>query len=547
MKKLILHGLAGTAVGLLAVILLFYFSQPQRLAHDQIIHRWYMIANEKPQIFEGDYLLGTGKYKVEDNYYAYSFYKWLGKQIDPFWPEGGGDELARWVLVPMVFFVFTSGMYGLLYFFTKNFWVSLPVAILANVHIVPVFVAEWGLPGPTGLDPWTLVFAFYPLLFLGFYRGIAEHREKLVLLAFLGTGILGNLHILTTFYLVGIFILTYLLIKKISLTTLFRCGVYGIISVAASLPFLLKYASADLELTRKFDPQNPIFYELIDAIAPHVTLGGRLATLKIWLVDQWYFIWPGLLLICFIILYYRRMNKLQNERFFGKFSLVFIVSTLLLNATFSLYQIVRFYFLSELPMFNEPRGIQLMYIVFFISLVITLNILYGYLKPFVLRRKLLFWIMTILVVLAISYSAASRVVALSKQKTTPRFLFLTCDAEMYRRLNHVLKPQDVILVDPAQYSAIRVCTKHPVVVQSRDRGSAYDQGSDTALEWFTRFREVSKAFKIGGEELLTVAKKYNARVIVSRQCVEVQQEKLASSHKVAHPTLGHEGCIYILK
>ena len=94
--------------------------------------------------------------------------------------------------------------------------------------------------------------------------------------------------------------------------------------------------------------------------------------------------------------------------------------------------------------------------------------------------------------------------------------------------------------DPGYWSAFRICTRRPSVVQSRDMAFAYSLGSDVMMEWYYRNREVNAAFVTGGDELLRVAKKYDAKIIVSRLCVRVPQERLKLRREVPG-----EGCIYI--
>lgn len=559
------------AVLALGALLLLFIANPNRLAHDQIDHKIFLMTYAEPDQFAGDYLLGTPKRALVDNRYSFQFIGWLANLM-------GSDELVRWVLVAPVFFVFAVGMYAVCWYFTRTVLASLLTAVVANVHLVPVFVAEWGLPGPTELDPWTFAQAWYPLLFLLYYVGERRRDDRLILLSVVLAGVLGNLHIITAFNVIGIFLLTYVWLRRFRPNSLRRAFSFGLLAVATSLPYLLLYYGKNIDHVTAFDPANPNAWAAINAIAPHVTALGKLTLLRIWLVDYGYVLWPLLAVYVWIVGAGDRnvasSNVIASPReailsingiatasrgetpgndseqkgaedwaFFRRLSVTFLLATLAFNAAFSLLQLFRLVVLHRLPMYNEPRGIQLGYIIFFIAL----GVLFARISAWVSRRLTFGWRIAGLLAVTVIGLGAVRIVeptlaARYRAHLNPGYSWHTCDSQLYREFNRLNLPSGLVLQDPDFWSAFRICTGRPVVVQGRDRSFAYSLGSDTMLEWFGRYQEAATAFKTGGDTLLTTAKKYGARIIVSRFCISVIADQLSQRHEVSG-----EGCIYVTR
>lgn len=615
-SPVIIRSIVYGAIGVIAFVLLMFFSQPNRLAHDQIDHTLVEMTRNNPSVFQGDYLWGTPKRTVLDNYYSLRFVEWVGGRISAGGGNTGGGvgsrEAARWLLVPLVFFLFTIGMFELCYAITKNTLASLGVAVISNIHIPYVFVTEWGLPGPTELDPWTFVASVYPFLFLLFYYGITRKREWLIALAFLLTGVFGNLHLISWFNIVGVFSIAYIFynvryyfksyvipaeagtqkqtekIKRfqsflfsfsfldsgsksgmtdgersgMTMWWLVRLAGYVLLSIIAASPFLLQYFSARPEIITAFDPSNGDVWQAIREIAFHVTATGKLGMIRQWLFDYWYFIWPAVVVFLVVLWLERKKTPFfpsvgaqhvaplqdSKSKSFLKFGILFIAATLVFNIAFSLFQLGRLHILHQLPEFNEPRGFQLMYPVFFAALAILVDRMMRQINVrFSLRARSIGIGIASIAVLGLIFVFFPKVKSFSFAQTHAPYTIDTCDAELYRVLNHELKHGDLMLVDPTYYGVIRVCTNYPIVVHNRDKATAYVHGSDVMMEWYQRFHEVQNAFAVGGDMLISAAKKYQASVIVSRQCVPIPEDQLSYSKKIPHPTLGFEGCVYRIK
>lgn len=539
-SNVVFRALIYGLLSVLAFILLTYFSQPNRLAHDQIDHALVEMIREDPSLFVDDYLWGAPGRTALDNVYSLHLIEWFSDSV-------GGRELGRWMLVPIVFLFFTIGMVEACYALTRRWLVSLGIGLISNIHLV-VFLAEWGLPGPTEVDPWAFVAMLYPAVFLLFYRGITQQREWLIVSSFVIVGLLGNLHLISAFNIVGVFALTYAFTRKWSVNSLFRLAGYVLLSMLCLMPFLFEYFSKLPHRVYAFDGDSSFAWDVIRATAGHVTFDGRLNKVQNWIASQWWLLIPGMILSIGMFTFGKKGFLDQEQQRFTRFGLTMVVATFSFNILFSLFQLARLYWFHQYPEFNEPRGIQLMYVVFFINAAIAIQWCLVWFRRKRIVIQSLNTAMALLLVACIGlgmvlYRPVQRYI---NAQTHMPFTFNTCDSEMFRVLARQLRPGDVVLVEPAFYSAIRVCLRYPIVVHSRDRATAYVHGSDMATEWYSRFQRVTDAFQVGGETLISTAEMYGARVIVSRQCVDVDQNALTQIIRVNNPTLGHEGCIYVL-
>lgn len=583
LSKSITRALVYGVIGVMAFVLFTFFSQPNRLAHDQIDHALVHITRDNPAVFEGDYIWGTPKRSLLDNHYSLKLIELIESEV------GGGQtsdgtpvgsrEVTRWLLLPFIFFLATVGMYELCFAITRNSLVSFGAALISNIHVPYVFVTEWGLPGPTELDPWVFVAALYPFVLLLFYKGIKQSNGWLIALSFLLIGIIGNLHLISWFNIVGALATFYLLYYRFSMKHVLRLFAFGLLTIAGVFPFLIRYFSSRPPIISTFDSSDPTIWNAIREIALHVTAAGKVVMLRQWLFDYWWFIWPAIVVFGFAW-WLTRKNRFGESggetKVFLKFGALVVFATLAFNAAFSVFNLVKLYYLHELPEFNEPRGIQLMYPVFFVALAIVSDYVMKWIKGILntsslslrgirsntivsrMHQRLLqsqsllrndrVVFFGFVIVFVITFGAGvivfPKIKSFSYAQTRAPYTFDTCDSELYRELNHILKPNDLILVDPTYYGAIRVCTKHSIVVHNRDKATAYVHGSDTMMEWFSRFHEVQNAFETGGDTLLATAKNYGAEVIVSRQCIPVDESQLSYSKKILHPTLEFEGCVY---
>lgn len=515
-------------------LLLLFFSNPNRLAHDQIDHKLFLMTYDNPLLFNDDYLMGSPKKALVDNYFSFKF---IGKISDIV----GGDEIARWVLLPIIFIIFTIGFYYLNFYLTANHLISLMVAMISNWHVPHVLTAEWGLPGPSELDPWTFFQSASPWLVLIFFYGVRKQKEWLIITSLILAGILANLHIISAFYFVGIIILCNFALNNFSKKSLFKAIFYGSISFIFSLPYILRRYSLRLTHLTKFDHLNQEYYDAMQLNAAHTTILGRLENFKIWFIDQWYAIWPLIIAMLAVLLWKKKSLSLRSTDF-KRFSLWFIAATVVFNLTFSLIQLIRLYWLHQLPFWNEPRGFQLVYLVLFPHLAILLTLAW---KPLAGRltfqnKLTLLGAVTVLVV-AVSWRLLPTFQTTYQRHITPRYSYHTCDAGIYRAFSNPGLPSGVVLKDPDAWSAFRICTRRSVVVQNRDRAFAYSLGSDMMLAWYRRYQEVSQAFERGGPGLIWVAEKYGARVIVSRDCAAVPLQQVERRQEVPG-----EGCIDVL-
>lgn len=515
-------------------LMLLFFSNPNRLAHDQIYHKTFKITDEIPNPFENDYLFGDERRKIQDNYYSYRFIGRLSKIV-------GSDELVYWLLLPIVFIIFTVGMFELNLYLTNNHVISLLVALISNFHF-NIFTAEWGLPGPSELDPWAIYWAITPYFLLLFVESLRKNRFSIIFTTLFISGIFGNVHLISSFYLIASLLLTLLLTNGLNKNSILIALKGGIYAIVGALPFLYRNFTQRVSQISGFDPSQPDQWDAYTSIAYHTTIAGRLYNLKLWIVDHGYTVWP-LVAAMVLVLVLRRASVQPRRDFFSRFGLRFIFSVLAVNVAVSLVQIFRLLVLHQLPFWNEPRGVQLIYYVSFPFLALALTEVWERVQSwFTFQRRLAAMGIILALAIIIRWRLQPVLAPMYVRHITPRFTSQTCDAAMYRALADPTLPGGTILQDPGYWSAFRICTRRPVVVQTRDNAFAYSLGSDVMMAWYERNRETTAAFSAGGGELLRVAKKYGAKIIVSRFCAPVDGAELERTVEVPG-----EGCIYVVK
>jgi len=517
-------------------LFLMFFSNPNRLAHDQIDHKIYTQKYDDAQIFQNDYLFGSPKIVLMDNRFSFKILALIAKITN------NSDEIARWVLLPVIFIVFTIGFFELIYFLTKNIAISLIVSLLANFHVPHIFTAEWGLPGPSELDPWTFYQMFLPLLFLFLYVAIRDKNKIKFLTVIIAAGLLGNLHIITAFNFIGASLVAFVLANKKTFKIAVFTAISGILAVITSIPYLLTHYVPGVSHTTNFDPANPSAWAALKIIANHTTIEGKMLNIKVWFVDYWYTIIP-LLIIWLVYILNKRRKKVKLSTF-DIYSFYFLLGIVIFNFSFSLAQLFRLYVLHQLPFWNEPRGMQFVYLILFSYLGLFLLDLWNKIKPWFTFPKILQIILaSIFLTSAIFWRSHPYLAARYLKHIRPRSSYSTCDNQMYRTITALkLQPDIIIMQEPDYWSGFRICTRRASVVQNRDKALAYSFGSDMMLAWYQRYQDVTHAFSIGGIKLVETAQKYNARVIVSRYCTSLPSEEI-----LRHETVPGEGCIDILK
>lgn len=516
-------------------LLLLFFSNPNRLAHDQIDHRLYQIKYLNSGTFKNDYLAGSEKMVLMDNRFSFKILAAI-TQITK------SDEITRWVLLPVIFIVFTIGFFELIYFLTHNIIISLLVALAANYHVPHIFTAEWGLPGPSELDPWTFYQMFLPILFLSLYVSFKNKSKLQFLITIFCAGVLANIHIITAFNFVGASIIAYILANKKTIKNVSFAMSTGLLALCACIPYLMTHYVPGVSHIASFNPNDPDAWAAIKIIANHTTIGGKLLNIKVWIIDYWYTIIP-FIVICLIYLINKGRKRIVLSKY-DHFSLNFSLGILIFNIFFSLTQLFRLYVLHQLPFWNEPRGIQLIYLVLFSYLGIILLEVWNTVKPYFTFSKtipLLFGIMVLATTIFWRFQPLLSTTYI--KHIQPRFSYYTCESKIYRALNAMaLSPDTLIMQEPDFWSAFRICTNLSSVVQNRDKALAYSFGSDMMLTWYRRYQDVTRAFSVGGTQLVEIAEKYHANIIVSRYCATLPPEKI-----LRHEIIANEGCIDILQ
>lgn len=515
-----------------AGLTLLFFARPNRLTHDQIDRKLVVMAEAQPNPFSEDYLLGSPKRVLVNNHFAFQFFAWMGRLF-------GSDELGHWALMPVVFTIFTIGFFELTYAITGKILVSLAVAVAANLH-QHVFTAEWGLPGPSNLDPWVFAQALVPYLFLAFYRATGESRAGPMLFVFAGAGLLGNIHILTAFNFIGVAALTYLIRQGVRWQTVATVAAGVALAVLVSAPFLATHYQPDLTHLTNFDPANDEQRAAVLAIAHHVTPAGLWRSLTYWLGERWWTIWPLVAAMVWVRSQHRRQGGLTS---FDRFGFAFIIGTVAFNLGFALLQLARLSILHQLPFWNQPRGVQYVYLVLFPYAGLALAMLWGRLRPWLTpARRLAGACALAIAALALGWRAWPWLQARYQWHVAAPYSYRTCDSDIYRFFETAGLPAGPVLHDPDAWSAMRICTRRAVVVQGRDRGFAYSLGSDTMLEWYRRYQAANRAYRQGGAALLEVARRFGARIVVSRQCLALPAAAASRQTKISQ-----EGCVYVLK
>ncbi|MBI3305396.1 hypothetical protein HYZ80_03700 [Candidatus Parcubacteria bacterium] len=510
-RPAILHAIA-VAIAIVAALSVLAFSNPNRLAHDQIVHGTFIARLDDPTAFQGDYLFGDDRIETHNNYFLYGAMQWLRDRL-------GHQELIYWYFLPVFVGTFTLGMYALLWYATRQWLASVLGALTANLYVPYIFMASWGLAGPSEVGSREVFTMFVPLLFLGFVRGMLERRDWLLFATFAAVGILGNVHLISAFNFALILGLTLIFWGGITWQNIRRIAVGGALALAGAAPYLLAYNRYRHLLPTGLAGVDPAAYRAVVAtVAAHTLPAGHWEGLWQWVGREWYLFWP--LVAIFVIMLWLRRRAGEGDGL-DRLSICFVGAVIAVNAFISISQWVKFYGFGAAPFFQIPRGMHFLYVVLFLFVGILLAQLIAWIRARVPSRRLV--ALSVAAIVLVAGFVALRGPWLAgryRAYITPRFSYVTCDDGVYEAVRSLSHSGDVLLVDPDYFSAVRPCTRRAVVVLRRDNGIAYSLGPDRLSEWVRRYDEVKTAFA-SPETLLAVARRYGARFILSRTCAAV--------------------------
>ncbi len=498
---------------------LLAFSNPNRLTHDHIVHGTFVVKLSDPAAFTGDYLYGDPRIETHDNFFVYRALRWLAAKV-------GSLEVVYWYALPVLFILFSVGMYALLWTLTQERFASFLTALVANLHIPYVFMSSWGLSGPSEVGPKEVFTAFLPFIFLLLFLGMRTQRTALVMVAFFVAGFLGNVHPISAFYFVPMFVLALFIARGPSWETFRQVFLGAVLAVLGALPYLVTYWSVRWSVPSQVPISDPVAYaQAAMSVARHAFPAEHLAMLWQLAVQRWYLVWP--FVAVFIWVLWRRRGRWS---FVEHFNLAFVFSVIAVSLVISVSQWVKWYAFGRAPFYQIPRGMHFLYL----PLMLAVGIFLADVSTWFRReaspraRQLAISLGVSLFVLAIP--AVGRWFWQSYDRAQhPQFSYRTCDDGPYVALRQRSRAGDVLLVDPDYFPVVRVCTARPVVVSRRDNGVAYSLGPDRLIEWARRYEEVQAAFQ-APETLPAMARRYKARFILSRTCVPVSGATVIYRH-----------------
>lgn len=513
-----LHAIAGVLIALAGIAVL-WFSHPQRITHDQIVHGTFIAKLNDPAAFQNDYLYDE-RANLHNNFFVYRVLRWFSQEL-------GSQELVYWLSLPVLFIVFALGMYALVWRVTRSWVASLATAFVANVHIPYIFMSSWGLPGPSEVGPREFFTMFLPWMALAFLVGFERRDDRYLAAVFFAAGLLGTVHLISAFNLVPVLLLAILVLEGWSWRTLRRLALFAFLALLGVAPYLAEYSRYVHLAPRGFVVPDPGEYaQAVMLVAPHTLPLGHWNMLWQWAVRQWWQTWP-LAAIFAIVLWRSRRDQKPVDRFMG----VFAGSVIAVNVAISATQWVRWYLFGRMPFFQIPRGMHFLYLPFFLAAGILFAGAVRWARELLEDRR---WRRALAVAgvgaLAVGVFAGPAAVVRYRERSAPAFSYRTCDDGPYRAIRQFSRPGDVLLVDPSAFSVVRACTGRAVVVLQRDGGVAYSLGADRLLAWFRRYQTVSAVFREAPERLPELARAYGARFVLSRTCAPVAGAVLRYRH-----------------
>ncbi|MBI4099170.1 hypothetical protein HY442_01410, partial [Candidatus Parcubacteria bacterium] len=375
-RPALLHAVA-VAIALVAAFSVLLFSNPNRLTHDQIVHGTFIARLDDPGAFQGDYLFGDDRIETHNNYFVYGAMQWLRDRF-------GHQELIYWYFLPVFVATLTIGMYALLWYATRQWLASVLGALAANLYVPYIFMASWGLPGPSEVGPREVFTMFVPLLFLGFVRGAIERRGGLLFGTFAAVGILGNVHLISAFNFALVLGFTFLLWGGLAWQNIRRLALGGAAALLGVFPHLIIYSRFRHLLPRGLAGIDPAAHrEAILAVASHTLPLGHLKMFWQWAAVEWYLLWPFVAIFVFML--WRRRSA---DRPLDRVSVRFVISVIAVNAVISASQWLKFFAFGRAPFFQIPRGMHFLYVVFFLFVGILLAQIIEWLRVRVPPRRL---------------------------------------------------------------------------------------------------------------------------------------------------------------
>ncbi len=194
------------------------------------------LSNSNTQLFQHDYVFGDRK--------TLKFYYPLVIKLLTFLRNITGTfETALVFLIPIIMFIYLTGMFALLYALTHNEVIAFSLAIVSSVPRWSLGGTFWGVAGIDAVLARSLFLMFIPwVCLLFFWLWTNKSIWYLPIIAGL-LGLLSNLHPVSGFFSVQLFLALIVFIKGINKTTIGVLGLSAIMAVVGVYPTLANFVS----------------------------------------------------------------------------------------------------------------------------------------------------------------------------------------------------------------------------------------------------------------------------------------------------------------
>jgi len=492
-----------------------YFAVPNMLSHDKLSNELYLLKSGNPELFANDYALEGASWR----FFYVPFVEML-RLANRF--TGSSEETYR-ILVPILFFVFTSGMFVFFYRLGNSFWASIFTAVVSSVYIPEVLHENWGIPGPSMILHRHMALALLPIAYFLFYQYI--NNAKLLIVFFL-VGLIGNIHPVSSFYVTLIFLITLLFAHGFRKETIKKAFLSGLAALLGITPFLIWHfilypANGDLFIINDEPYLNAVW-----EAQPHVSPAGMTNLYFRTFITNWYAFWP-LTGIFFLTAWLWSKKNDESKKGFLRTSMILFWATALVTITISAGQQILQIFFKIAPLtIEEPRAFRFIYFVLYLHLAYLLSFTHelfrSYRYALSMRQKLAAAAIVIFITIFAGFllqQKISRAAFLLSLKKNEPDSGNTCRLPMYGWISGHTPQDSIFLINPNIFPAFRICALRGLVNHYRDVPPAI-LSRDKIVEWARRKHIIETAYAGNNpQKIKLAADQFNAAYIITENCL----------------------------
>lgn len=239
------HLLAALLFVAVAVLYGYQATSDARLSDSQAYLSASSLKYHDPSLFPADAIFGASRlWQVHSP-------ALLGMLDLVLIPSGFSDmTLPFRILVAFVSLVYISSMYALVYRQCRNWSVAAFTAVLSSTVIYGVGSSYWGVGSLGSITPWAICISLMPLIVLAFLRHM--HQWYRLLLVFVLTGLMGNIHLAAAMDLAAVLIFVYLGQRQFAPKAWLAAGSFALAALLGAAPF----GAYLLALKQSLNPQD---------------------------------------------------------------------------------------------------------------------------------------------------------------------------------------------------------------------------------------------------------------------------------------------------